>query len=79
MEQTPEQEAMEDMEGLENDLPEFDKLMYTVSGVLLKNSEGLEIREIIFRSLMTGATLAAAEYRKSSKGTEEIINKIMEK
>lgn len=75
----PGMEAEENIDGLRNDLPDIDKLMYTVSGILLKNSAGLDTREIIFRSLMTGATLASAEYRKSDKSTGEIINKIMEK
>jgi hypothetical protein len=79
MEKTPEKEAIEYIEGMENDLPDFDKSMYIFSGVLLEEWNGLETREIIFQALMTGAMLASAKHRKSSNGTEEIINKIMEK
>lgn len=69
------------VEGLREDLPGLEETVTSLVPMLVMELElsgqKLSTADIVYRSLMAGATIASAHYRSANKQAEEELNKIM--
>ncbi len=63
---------LEEFPGLEKEMGEASLVIYSLAG-------HYPLREIIYRSLMTGATLTANKYRAAREGSEDVLANLMKK
>lgn len=71
-----EEMAMDNMKGLLEDIPDIEKFVSSLVGTLSEAAKGLPLETVIYKGLMTGATLASARYRHAKNVQEELISRI---
>lgn len=64
------------VEAIRQDFPGLEAQMDLVSRIILSEMKHMLLQELIYRSLMTGATLTAEKYRKSQEGKEDLLNRL---
>lgn len=71
-----EEKAMAEMRGLLEDFPGIEDFMASLVGMLSEAAKDLPLDKVIYKCLMTGATLTAARYRHAQNTQEELISRI---
>lgn len=79
MEQESMRTALGKREDLLQDFPDIEKQMAETAEVLYLIAGNYSLKETIFRSLLTGATLLHAKHKAAQKGEEDFLTRVMKK
>ena len=68
--------AIDNMKGLLEGIPDIEEFVSGLVGTLSEAAKGLPLETVIYKCLMTGATLASARYRRAQSAQEDLISRI---
>jgi len=74
-----EQKAHELHTSLKTDFPELEREMNAVTELVYYAAGAFPLREVIYKSLMTGAALLHEKYNNAGNTTEELLSVLLKK